>query len=134
MNRRVFLKTALAITGGLAVSSISKKVEAGTYLNGIIYTKDNPGIWKGKEGSHAPVVEISGNKVTVKTKHVMTEPHYIVRHTLVTADGRVLGSKTFKPTDKEAVSTYELPAGYKGKLYATSFCNLHDLWVSETLI
>lgn len=131
MDRRDFLKTALAVSGAVAIGSVEGLAEAQTYLDGIIYTKDKPGMWKGKEGSHAPVLEINGNKVKVTTKHVMSEPHYIVRHTLVAADGTVLGSKTFKPTDKEAVSTYELPSGYKGKLYATSFCNAHDLWVSE---
>lgn len=138
MDRRDFLKTALAVSGGLAVSAIAGQSEAASYLDGIIYTKDKPGMWKGKEGGHAPIIEVSGDpdhrKVTVTTKHVMTEPHFIVRHTLVAEDGTVLGSKTFKSTDKEAVSNYELPPGYKGKLYATSFCNLHDLWVSEATI
>lgn len=138
MDRRDFLKTALAVSGGLAVSAIAGQSEAASYLDGIIYTKDKPGMWKGKEGGHAPVIEISGApdypKVTITTKHVMTAQHFIVRHTLVAADGKVLGSKVFNPTDKEAVSTYELPPNYKGKLYATSFCNLHDLWLSEASI
>lgn len=43
----------------------------------------------------------------------------------------VFGEKTFYPSDKEANSTYELPPGHKSKLYATSFCNLHDFWATE---
>jgi superoxide reductase len=138
MDRRDFLKTALVVSGGLAIGSVAGKSEAASYLDGIIYTKDNPGIWKGKEGGHAPIISVSGEsdyrKVTVKTNHVMTEKHFIVRHTLVGADGKALGSKTFSSADKEAVSVYELPVGYKGKLYATSFCNQHDLWLSEANI
>lgn len=135
MNRRDFLKRAVVVSGGLVVGSMVREAEAASYPEGIIYTKEKPGAWKGKEGGHAPIIEITGEpeyrKVTVKVNHVMTEPHYIVRHTLISFDGKVLGSKNFTPQDKEPVSTYELPAGYKGKVYATSFCNLHDLWLSE---
>jgi len=125
------LKTAVAISGGLAVSALAGQSEAASYLDGVIYTKQNPGMWKGKEGGHAPIVAKEGNKVTVTTKHVMTAQHFIVRHTIVDEYGKVLGSKTFTPADKEAVSTYELPDGFKGGLYVTSFCNLHDLWVTK---
>ncbi len=60
----------------------------------------------------------------------MSEVHYIVRHTLVAENGDVLGEKTFYPTDEQAVSSFEIPDGYS-KLYATSFCNKHDLWITE---
>jgi superoxide reductase len=39
----------------------------------------------------------------------------------------------FTPKDKP-VSAYTLPAGYAGKVCATSFCNLHDLWLSEATV
>ena len=100
----------------------------------IVYTNESPGKWDQKQGSHAPVMTVDGGKVTVKTNHPMSEKHFIVRHTLVLADGSVLGSKTFVGTDPEAVSQYDLPEGYSGLLYATSFCNLHDFWMSETKI
>lgn len=45
-------------------------------------------------------------------------------------DGKVVGEKVFKSSDKP-VSSFDLPAGFKGRLYVTSFCNLHDLWVTE---
>jgi len=64
----------------------------------------------------------------------MSAIHYIVRHTLVTADGTVLGEHTFSGSDEKAVSTVTLPDGFSGKLIATSFCNLHDLWVSEMTV
>jgi len=61
----------------------------------------------------------------------MSPAHYIVRHTLVLEDGTVAGAETFEPTAAEARSTHVLPAGYSGRIYATSFCNRHDLWVTE---
>lgn len=83
-----------------------------------------------KEGSHAPKVTVEGRSVKVVTSHAMTEKHYIVRHTLVTPEGKVIGDKTFGNTDPGAESSYQLPEGFKGPLWATSFCNLHDLWVT----
>ncbi len=67
------------------------------------------------------------------TKHPMSSEHFIVRHTLVLADGTTVGAKTFTPADKPE-SSYELPAGYKGKITATSFCNQHDFWLSEMTV
>jgi len=138
-NRRMFLKSSLAVAAGLAVSRISP-VSAGptcSYPKGIVYTKQNPGKWSGKTGGHVPNVNVEGNKVTVTTTHGMSEAHYIVRHTLVSKCGKVLGEKTFSPSDAEAKSVFDLPdtsskfAWDTTKLYATSFCNKHDLWVAE---
>jgi superoxide reductase len=103
---------------------------SGSFPSGIVYTAENPGQWAKKVGGHVPNVSIQGNKITITTDHVMSERHYIVRHTLVSEDGKVLGAKTFYPSD-EAVSTFELPEVPVSKLYATSFCNKHDLWVTE---
>lgn len=135
MNRRDLFKTALVVSGGLAASMlVNGSADAAQCPEGIIYTAGNEGMWKGKAAGHAPVIALNGNAVTVTTKHVMTEKHFIVRHVILSSDGRTLGSKTFTPSDKEAVSNYELPAGYKGKLFATSFCNQHDLWLSEATV
>ena len=131
-NRREFLKGSLLMAGALVVGgSASAFASPEAYPSGIVYTKDNPGKWANKVGSHAPEVKIDGEKVTLTTRHPMSEKHYIVRHTLVSSDGKVLGSKTFYPSDKEAVSTYKLPSNSGSKLYATSFCNRHDFWVTE---
>jgi len=101
---------------------------------GVIYTADNPGKWAGKEGSHAPKVSVEGKTVSIRTPHPMSEKHFIVRHTLVAANGTVLGTKTFFPTDPEAVSSFDLPDGSSGTFRATSFCNLHDFWLTEFTI
>ena len=90
-------------------------------------------MWEGKAGSHAPEVTIKDGKVEVVTKHPMTAEHFIVRHTVILADGKVLGGKTFTAKDKPE-SSFDLPKEYKGKLCVTSFCNLHDLWLTETTV
>lgn len=102
-------------------------------MMGIVYTKENPGKWAKKVGGHLPEIVIEGKKVTITTDHGMSAKHFIVRHTLVSKDGEVIGEKTFTPDD-DAVSSYTLPEGYTGKLYATSFCNKHDFWLAETKV
>lgn len=135
-ERRNFLKTTLLVASGLAVAGTAlgkgKNKNKLTAFPGIIYTTNDPGMWDGKAGSHAPEITVNGKKVTVVTHHVMSEPHYIVRHTLVTPKGKVLGSKTFYPgNDDKAISEYEIQDNISGKLYATSFCNKHDFWITE---
>ena len=131
-ERRDFLKKTVLLAGGITLAASNRVFASNaSFPSNIVYTKDDPGIWGKKVGSHLPVVAVEGNKVTVTTKHPMTEKHYIVRHTLVSADGKALGAKTFAPTDKEAVSVYELSGTPGQKVYATSFCNLHDFWVTE---
>ncbi len=130
-ERREFIKGTLIVAAGMVVAGpLAGSAMAATLPPGLVYTKKNPGMWAAKVGSHAPVVSVEGRNVTIRTNHSMSEKHYIVRHTLVSADGRVLGTKTFYPTDKEPVSTFKLPEVYTSTLYATSFCNKHDFWVT----
>jgi superoxide reductase len=130
-HRRDFLKGTAVAASLVAFGSTRRSLAAGKpeYTN-IVFTKENPGRWKGKEALHVPKVTITGSKVLVVTNHPMSQEHYIVRHTLALADGTFLGAKTFTPADKPE-SSYELPHGYKGRFYVTSFCNLHDFWLLE---
>ena len=135
-NRREFLKRSALITSGLAVSApllanSNSAKSSDINLPGVIFTDDVQGKWDGKAGSHVPKVTVDGNKVTLVTEHGMSESHYIVRHTLVNQAGKMIGAQTFSGTDEKAESTFELPAGCSGKLYATSFCNKHDFWLKE---
>ncbi|MCI5165966.1 MAG: twin-arginine translocation signal domain-containing protein [Candidatus Electrothrix sp. GM3_4] len=133
IDRREFLKTtAVAASAAVAVASGTNVFasETAAFHAGIVYTEQQQGQWKGKAGSHAPKVTVADGKISVVTEHPMTEPHFIVRHTVVLVDGKVIGSKTFSHTDKPE-SSFDLPAGYKGKVCTTSFCNRHDLWVTE---
>jgi superoxide reductase len=131
-NRRDFLKSSAVVSTGLiAATAIPAIAKENSVKNIFAYSAAEPGRWEGKAGSHAPVVTVDGNSVTVETKHGMAEMHYIVKHTIVTASGEVLGEQVFFPKqDKKAISTYEIKKKHE-KLYALSFCNLHDLWVSE---
>ncbi len=130
-DRRDFLKAGIAVTAGtLVVGGLPDRSFAGKFLAGLLYTSASPGRWAGKEGSHAPKVTVQGEKLTITTSHSMNAAHYIVRHTLIDVNGETIGEKTFAPTDKEAVSVFEIPPGKKAR-YATSFCNRHDFWVSD---
>ena len=130
-NRRNFLKISLIAAAGLTSSRVFATPGEGHDLpDNIIYSEDKPGRWPKKAGSHLPEVTAEGRKAPIKTDHGMSELHYIVRHTLVAESGDVLGEKTFFPTDEEAISAFEVPEGYS-RLYATSFCNKHDLWINE---
>jgi superoxide reductase len=132
-TRREFLGGSLLAASAMAFGAFTTASASSQSFSGIIYTKSNPGKWSKKIGSHAPQINISGGKVTITTAHPMSQEHYIVRHTLVLEDGTVVGTKTFyQPQDTKAISTFKLPAGYKSKFHATSFCNLHDFWVTES--
>ena len=134
-TRREFLEGSLLATSVIAFGTFTNASAASQSFSGIVYTKSNPGKWSEKVSSHVPQISIAGSKVTITTAHPMSQEHYIVRHTLVLEDGTVVGAKTFYPLqDKKVVSTFELPARYKSKFYATSFCNLHDLWVTESQV
>ncbi len=133
-NRREFFKRSAFLSMGIVVSTPlfanSKKSKNISYP-GIIFTEDEQGIWEGKAGSHVPKVTVSENQVTLLTDHGMSESHYIVKHTLVDEAGTMIGSKTFYTDDEKTESTFELPAGFTGVLFATSFCNKHDFWLNE---
>ena len=140
-DRREFLKLGMATAAGLAVGVVGVQDAGATGMKkmmskkdldlpGILYTEENLGMWAEKIELHLPEVTVEGMKVTLLTPHPMTAEHHIVRHTVVAADGTVVGGKTFYPDkDQTAQSSYELKA--KGKYVATSFCNKHDMWVRE---
>ena len=132
ITRRMFLEGSLVTVSATVLPGVRNAGSSVQPYGGIIYTKENPGKWREKISSHAPQISVEGRKVTITTPHPMSQGHYIVRHTLVLKDGSVAGEKTFFPVkDTKAVSTFELPEGYTSSFYATSFCNLHDLWVTE---
>ncbi len=97
-----------------------------TSTENVIFTEEDPGHWKAVEKIHIPIVTVEGDKLTARTPHPMSEPHYIVSHTVVLGDGTFLDRKTFTWKD-HPVSVHTLPAGYKGTV--TSTCNRHDWWV-----
>ncbi|WP_207263582.1 desulfoferrodoxin family protein [Desulfovibrio sp. Huiquan2017] len=127
-SRRIFLKSALALAAGLSLGVRKASADTGPFPSNIVYTAEDPGQWAKKAAIHLPQVSMADGKLTVRTKHSMSADHFIVRHTVVGADGKFFGAQVFTPGDKP-VSTYDLPP--KGEYYATSFCNLHDFWVTK---
>jgi len=130
-RRRDFLKGSMVLTGAAVMGNAAFAQGASKFPAGLVYTKDAPGRWAGREGSHAPKVTMEGATIKITTAHTMSQKHYIVKHTLLTPEGKFLGEKTFAPTDSAAESTYTLQDGFKGTVWAASFCNIHDLWVTE---
>ena len=126
-TRRNFLQSLAGV--GAATLALPTQASAASFLNGIVYTRGSPGRWRGKVESHLPQTVVQGDQLFVETPHGMSPEHYIVRHTLATARGEVVAEQTFSPNDTRALSQFQLPAGEQA-FYVTSFCNLHDLWVS----
>ncbi|HEY5999567.1 MAG TPA: desulfoferrodoxin family protein [bacterium] len=133
-TRRDFLKGSLAMGVAIAASRVGRAEAATSFPTALIYTKDAPGRWAGKEAAHAPQVTIAAGKITVMTPHPMTPAHFIVKHTIISPEGRLIGERTFTGADAKAESVYDLPADFKGTLWCSSDCNLHDLWVTEVVI
>ena len=133
-GRREFLMGSVAVAGMALAGKAARAQAAGKFPPGLIYTKEAPGRWAGKEGTHVPKASLEGGTLKVVTPHGMSEKHYIVKHTVTTPDGKLIGEKTFAPTAAAAESSFPLPAGFKGALWITSFCNIHDLWLAELTI
>jgi superoxide reductase len=130
-RRRDLAKTALFGAAAVALPAVASA--APRPEDNIVFTKDDPGHWAGKEAAHVPVATVQSSTLTVKTPHPMSEAHYIVSHSVVLEGGKYLGRANFTPKDMP-VSTHTLPAGYKGKVTVTSTCNLHDFWVASITV
>jgi superoxide reductase len=130
-DRRNFLKGSVLVAGAAVAGGIGRAQTAGKFPPGLVYTKEAPGRWAGRESSHVPKATLEGKNIKVVNSHGMSEKHYIVKHTVLTTDGKLIGEKTFAPTDPAVESSFALPDGFKGTLWITSFCNIHDLWLTE---
>lgn len=129
MKRRDMLKATVVASAGLALTPLTSEADTGPFPSGVVYTKEDPGMWAGKVATHAPVVSVKSGRLIIETQeHPMLEDHFIVRHTLVDSKGKVLGYQTFFPGDK-CISQYADPG--TGTFYATSYCNQHDYWVTK---
>jgi len=138
MDRRSFIRISMA---GAATSIIAPKlVLAGTLNNkissnsmsgGLYYTKDSPGRWQKKAGSHSPILVKTNTGVQVVTGHPMKPgQHWIIKHVLLDENFKFIDEKIFNPvTDKAAVSDFKLN-GNNSVVYALSVCNIHDSWLS----
>ena len=137
MQRRSFIRIALAgaATGIIApeivlASPMGKKISS-NMAGGVFYTKDSPGRWAEKAGSHSPIIEKVETGVRVVTGHPMKpNDHWIIKHVLLDSDFKFIAENIFDPNkDKAALSNFSL-AGQKEVVYALSVCNLHDSWLT----
>jgi superoxide reductase len=133
MQRRNFSARALAGAALVTALPMAAKAESPARWQNVTFSKADPGHWAGVETLHVPVLSLAGQTLTVHTPHPMTQPHYIVSHTVVLAGGVFLDRKTFTPSD-QPLSTHKLPAGYKGEVIVTSTCNLHDFWLEKLYV
>ena len=156
MDRASFLrKSVLGLSAGLVSSSVLAAcgqknaqtdstaavtpgdLNADPKAGGVYFTLETPGRWSEKAKGHAPKVELTSMedqkvKVKVETTHPMKGfEHYIIKHQLLDASFEYIDEKIFDPAkDSEPISEFIL-TGYSGPLYALSFCNLHDVWLSQ---
>lgn len=141
MNRRNFMRLSLSsvTVGLLAPTLVFANSEIASRAKDIYYTKDAAGRWHDKVATHVPniSVEKASNKTTVKvvTAHEMKGyEHYIVKHTLLDGNYKFIAEHLFDPgKDTVASSEFSLQ-NYSGTVYALSFCNKHDLWLSAGVV
>ena len=131
LRRRDLAKTALFGAAAAALPAVAHAAPGPE--DNVVFTKDDPGHWAGKEATHVPVATVEGGTLTVKTPHPMSEAHFIVSHSVVLDGGKYLDRAVFTPKD-QPTSTHALPAGYKGKVTVTSTCNLHDFWTASITV
>ena len=89
-----------------------------------------PGTSDGAVEKHVPVIEVSGNKVTVKVgevDHPMLPEHYIEWIALETKAGNQ--RKALKPGDAP-VAEFAITDGDE-VVSAYEYCNLHGLWQAK---
>jgi superoxide reductase len=138
MERRSFIRIAIAgaTTGIIApkivlAGTLNNKISNNKMAGGLYYTKESPGRWKKKSGSHSPIIEKTNTGIQVVTGHPMKlNEHWIVKHILFDKDFNYINQTIFNPAkDKAAISNFTL-SGHSGEIYALSVCNLHDSWLS----
>jgi len=138
MDRRSFIRagTAAAASGIIMSKSVfadshRNTISANKLAGGVFYTKEAPGRWKKKAGSHSPIIEKTDSGVRVITGHPMqANKHWIIKHVLLDSDFNFISENLFDPrSDTTAISNFTLPNN-TGAVYALSVCNLHDTWVS----
>lgn len=102
----------------------------------VVFTRENPGSWAGKEDVHLPQITFektaSGLQVRVTVNHEMNaeKPHYIMWIKLLDGEDNLIGEKSFQAVDEKAEANFEVPSG-PSVLKAYAMCNLHGLWLEE---
>jgi superoxide reductase len=134
MHRRDFARSALIGAAMAAAAPAVGRAQTKGPDENVLFTETDPGHWgPGVAAKHVPLVTVEAGVVKIKTPHPQSEPHYIVSHSVVLANGVFLSRKTFSYKD-EPVSEHPLPTGYAGPVTVTSTCNLHDVWTKSVTV
>ena len=142
MKRSQFITLGIAgISGAVfAPKRVIADVSTDPKAGGVYYTAEAPGRWSEKVGSHSPKISFTKGEdtsVTVKVENAHPQNefvHYIIKHQLLDSDFNYIDEVLFDPTaGEEPISEFKLE-GYQGKLYALSFCNIHDVWLDSVEI
>jgi len=99
----------------------------------IVYTT-TPGAAGGAAATHVPTIQFDATNVTVTTPHAMTVQHYISKHQLRDATGKLIGERSFAPTAPANPTSQYPKAGLTGVLTAYSYCNLHGIWKATATV
>ena len=138
MNRRSLIRIGIAsATAGIIApkivlaSTARQKISENDMSGGVYYTKESPGRWSKKAGSHSPILEKTDTGVRVITSHPMKQgEHWIIKHVLLDKNFNFIAENIFDPSkDKAAISNFNL-TGQPDTIYALSVCNLHDSWLT----
>ena len=135
MDRRNFIRLAFVGTATGIIAPTSVLANTASMAGGVYYTKDAPGRWSKKVGSHLPSIEVArgaeGASIQVLTAHGMTAyEHYIVKHIVLDKDYQFIAEHMFDPMkDKTPVSEFKL-GNYTGIVNVLSVCNKHDTWLN----
>lgn len=102
----------------------------------VVFTRDDPGPWAGKEDVHLPQIAFektdAGLRVTVAVGHEMNaeKPHYIMWIKLLDGEDNIIGEKSFQAVDMKAEAIFEIQTT-PALLKAYALCNLHGLWFEK---
>jgi len=133
MDRRSFIRLSAAgsVTGIIAPASVLASSCSPEFAGAIYYTKDAPGRWSKKVGSHLPNIEVAGKNIQVTTSHGMNGyEHYIIKHMIFNDKLAFIDEKMFDPMkDKAPISRFSL-GDYSGRIFVVSTCNKHDTWLN----
>jgi len=140
MNRRSIVQmvavgslygaTTWILPQGASAGPAAEKIAKNRLAGGVFYTKEAPGRWSKKAGSHAPSISHTESGIEIFTDHPMKSgEHWIVKHVLLDHRFRFIAETVFDAErDTKARSTYNHRT--TGTLYALSVCNKHDTWMT----
>jgi len=130
-GRRDFLKSSAVIAAVALAGERRRSQTAGKFPPGLVYTKDAPGRWAGREGTHVPKAFAGREEPQGPEPHGMSEKHY-VKHTVLTTEGKLIGERTFAPTDHDRRILVSAARRVQGDASGSrASANIHDLWLTE---